>query len=676
MQKTSASAIAEAQALLGSRPDQAAGRARAILRTVPNDTRAKLLLGAALRRTGDAVGARDVLAPLAEAHPAAWGVQFEIGGALAMLGETAGAVAALGRAGALNPRSSLAWHALGDQLAIQGDEAGAADAHGRVLEGSIHDPALVQAAGELLDGAGQTAATVLQDRFNMHLCDPLSARLVADVGLRLGRHEAVEALATPHLDRAPGFAPLRHSLALALQGQGAMLRSADHVRRLRSEHPAAPAYRLLEAALLVELADYGRALAAYEGALNDRPGDARIWLAYGHVLKIVGRQGDCIAAYRRSLALAPNSGEAYWSLANLKLAAFSQDDLAAMAARLAVRPSDGAAQEPEATDRAAMLYAYAKALEDAGRFEEAFSHYRRGAALRRAAAPWDGAAHSDYVRRTIATFTPAFLAACQGVGSRAADPIFVVGLPRSGSTLVEQILASHPQVEGLSERPDLMALARRLACVGQARGLAYPEALGDVDGEALGALGEAYLAGLRPNRRLGRAFFVDKFPGNFLHTGLIQLILPRARIIDVRRQPMACCVSVFRQYFAQGQSYSYDLEDLGRYYADYVELMAHFDAMLPGRVLHLHYEDLVADPEGRTRQLLDYCGLPFDPACLKFYESRRPVRTASSEQVRRPISAIGLDHWRNFAPWLAPLEAALGPARHSYRADALPAEAI
>ena len=441
-------------------------------------------------------------------------------------------------------------------------------------------------------------------------------------------------------------------MALALHGQARFLESAAEVERLLVRHPRALPYLLLRAALLVEIADYDQAREAYEAILRTHPGDAKVWLSYGHVLKILGLRDKCVAAYRHGLALAPTSGDAYWSLANLKLTPFGSEDVAAMARLL-----EGEDVAPDS--HAPLHYAYAKAIEDRGRYEDAFTHYSRGAALQRARFPWDAEANSDYVRRVIETFTSPFLARREGMGCKVSDPIFIVGLPRSGSTLVEQILSSHTQVEGLSERPQIMALARGLTAAPGADQTPYPASLHLLEGAALRALGEAYLVGVAPNRREERPFFVDKFPTNFMHVGLIHLILPEARIIDVRRRPMDCCASLFRQYFAEGQAYSYDLSDLGRYYCDYAKLMAHFDALLPGRVLRITYEELVSQPEAEIRRLLEHCDLPFEAACLRPHETKRAVRTASSEQVRQPISRDGLDQWRNFEPWLAPLQRAL-----------------
>jgi hypothetical protein len=303
-----------------------------------------------------------------------------------------------------------------------------------------------------------------------------------------------------------------------------------------------------------------------------------------------------------------------------------------------------------------------KVEEDDGRFAEAFDHYARGNAIQHGLRAYDPDRVTGFVRRSKALFTSDFFTRRTGWGDDAPDPIFIVGLPRSGSTLVDQILASHPAVEGTRELRDIQVIADWIAL----QPTAYPEHLAAIPENLAARLGRDYLDWAAPLRKLGRPRFTDKAPWNFLHIGLIQLILPNARIVDVRRHPLACCFSAFKQHFAQGWDFAYDLTDLGRYYADYVDLMAHFDAVLPGRVHRVIYEALVADAETETRRLLDHLGLPFDPACLRFFENPRAVATPSSEQVRRPIFTDALDHWRGFEPWLEPLKAALGPVLDAY----------
>jgi tetratricopeptide (TPR) repeat protein len=371
-------------------------------------------------------------------------------------------------------------------------------------------------------------------------------------------------------------------------------------------------------------------------------------------LKTVGEQSESVAAYRRAIGINPWLGEAWWSLANLKTIRFDDADVAAMGAAL------GAADlAPE--DRFHLHFALGKALEDCRRYEASFGHYAEANRLRRRRLDYDPDVIADHVDRSIAFFTIDYFSNLRR-GCLAPDPVFIVGMPRAGSTLVEQILSSHPAIEGTAELPDMPAIARRLDARKQ-RGEAsmYPECLAAMAEGELAALGQEYLERAQVQRFTDRPMFIDKLPNNWAHVGLIRSILPNARIIDARRHPLACGFSNFKQHYARGQKFSYDLAELGRYYRDYVRLMRHFDDVLPGYVHRVIHEQLVEDPEGEVRRLLDFLGLPFDSACLAFYENPRAVRTASSEQVRRPISREGLEQWMAYEPWLDPLKDALGP---------------
>jgi tetratricopeptide (TPR) repeat protein len=447
----------------------------------------------------------------------------------------------------------------------------------------------------------------------------------------------------------PQSARARHALAVALYKNDQPEAAMATIAPLVDADPEYPAFRSLRAAIHMQLGNAHDALSDYALLLADDPASAPLWHSRGHALKAIGAETEAVAAYRQALLLDPGFSEAWWSLANLKTSRFAAADVVAMRSA------------PAGDDSAWLNFALGKALEDAGDYAEAFARFARGNALRRQATPHDAAASSNLMRRTIAVFTPALMDARSGSGAPDRDPIFIVGMPRSGSTLVEQILASHSAVEGASELPDIPAIARRLATSAAAAGQTYPDCLAALPPQDFAALGREYLARTRIRRLLARPYFVDKFPGNALHIGLIHLMLPNARIIDVRRNPLACCVSLFKQAFAAGQAYSYDLEDLGRTYAEYVTLMTHFDTIMPGRVLHLSYEALVENPAAQIERLLAHCGLDFEPACLRFFETERVIRTPSAQQVRKPIFRDGLDQWRHFERWLGPLKAALGP---------------
>ena len=549
---------------------------------------------------------------------------------------------------------------LGAALRRQGDAQGAEQAYLRSVRASIDDPELVVAAAALCDNQLSLAEQTLRAVLRVRPTDVAAIRMLAETGMRLGRYDDAENLLARCVELAPTFAPARHNYATVLYRQNKPEAAIAQLDELLFRDPVNPGYRNLKAAALGRIGEYAQAVDLYAAMLADQADQPKVWMSYGHTLKTVGRQAEAIDAYRRTLALAPQFGEAWWSLANLKTVRFTDADVSLMSAQLRRRDLGD-------EDRFHLEFALGKAREDAGDFGGSFAHYQRGNALRRVGLDYDADETADQRRRVVTLLTPSFVASRKGQGCPASDPIFIVGLPRSGSTLIEQILSSHSQVEGTQELPDVIALARRLG--GKSRRASegrYPEVLGELSADDLNALGEEYLARARVHRKLGRPFFIDKMPNNWAHIGLIHLALPNARVIDARRHPLGCGFSAFKQHFARGQGFTYDLADIGRYYADYVDLMSHVDAVLPGRVHRVIYETMVADPEKETRRLLTYCGLPFEDACLRFYENDRAVRTASSEQVRKPIFTDAADHWRNFDPWLGPLKVALGPVLETY----------
>jgi tetratricopeptide (TPR) repeat protein len=656
-----AAALDQASRLLAVDPAEAGRKAEAILKVAANHPAALLILGSARRRLDDAQGALAILSPLAKAYPRAALTQYELGMVLGGLGQTPAAIAALRNATSLNRDLPEAWQALGDHLFAEGDIGGAEAAYAEHARAAIRDPALKAAAQALFDGQLPAAERLLREHLGVRADDATAVHLLAEVFARMGRFSDAEILLNSLLTVDPDFDGARFALADALFRQQKGAEAIPHIQRLLAQAPADPAYRNLLAAALGLVGEDDQVIAIYEGLLAAYPKQPKVWLNYGHALRTVGRGDDAVAAYKRCMALAPSLGDAYWSLANLKVASFAPEDVAAMAAQLE-------RAELPSIDRLHLHYALGKALEDHGDPAGSFEHYARGAAIRRADACYDAEATSALVQRSKALFTREFFAASAGSGSPSPAPIFIVGLPRSGSTLVEQILASHSAVEGTMELPDIGLIAKGLGFGDEAA--PYPASLAGLDAQALAALGETFLERTQVHRKLGRPFFIDKMPNNFQHIGLIQLILPQAKIVDVRRHPLGSCFSAFKQHFAQGQPFSYDLADLGRYYADYVELMDHFDRVLPGRICRVIYEDLVEDTEREVRRLLDHCGLQFEAGCLTFYENDRAVRTVSSEQVRRPIFRGGLDQWRAYEPWLEPLKAALGPALEGWRGAA------
>jgi len=377
-------------------------------------------------------------------------------------------------------------------------------------------------------------------------------------------------------------------------------------------------------------------------------------------MKTLGQQAPAIDEYRAAAAAREGFGDAWWSLANLKTYRFTDAELGQM------RAAEAAATTAP-IDRYHLCFALGKALEDRLQYAESIEYYARGNALKRAASRYRPEVIEQNTRLQIEVCTRELFARHERSGAQAADPIFIVGLPRSGSTLLEQILASHSQVEGTHELADVPRMVVELQGRDwQLENPRYPGILAQMGAEDFRRLGDKYLRDTR-SYRSGKAHFIDKMPNNFRHVGLIHLMLPNARIIDARREPMACCFGNLKQLFAHGQEFAYSVEDIARYYRTYLELMRHWDAVLPGRVLRVQYEDVVADLEGNVRRILDYCGLEFEPACVEFYRTERSVRTASSEQVRQPIYREALDQWRHYEPWLGPLREALGDALTRYR---------
>jgi tetratricopeptide (TPR) repeat protein len=528
------------------------------------------------------------------------------------------------------------------------------------LAGSVRDPRLMQAGLALVEGQLAVAERLLRPHLKEKPTDIAAIRMMAELAGRLGRYGDAENLLRRALELAPGFTAARANLATVLYRQNRPAEAVAILDSLLDAQPENAAHQNLKAAALGRIGGFEEAIELYEAVLARFPEQPKIWMSYGHVLKTVGRLDEGIAAYRRALAVAPALGEVWWSLANLKTVQLDSADVAAMTEALA---APGLSRE----DLFHLHFALGKAHDDSGEPERAFHHYAEGNRLRRELIGYKADDTRRDVDRSIALFTPAFFEARRGRGCPAPDPIFILGMPRSGSTLLEQILASHPLVEGTMELPDLPALVKRLG--GRSRGSDegdYPEMLAELDSEALRALGEEYLERTRIHRKTGKPFFIDKLPNNWAHIGLIHLILPEAKIIDARRHPLDCGFSNFRQHYARGQGFSYSLADMGRYYADYVRLMAHFDRVLPGRFQRMIHERLIEDPEPEIRALLDALALPFDPACLAFHENRRAVRTASSEQVRRPINRDGIDQWRPYERWLGPLKEALGPVLEAY----------
>jgi predicted Zn-dependent protease len=654
-------AVSHARRLLEKNPDLAAEQAREILNVNPGHPLALLILGAAHRRAGRPRAAVEVLESLARELPRSTPAHLELGVARFEADEIPEAIAALRRAVELNPASADGWRLLADCLDAQGDSPGADEARARYLKAATLDSRLRDAAAALVENNLPVADARLRAHLDAHPTDVAALRMLAEVAGRLRKYADAEELLARCLRLAPGFDAARHNYAVVLDRQMKSAAALQQIERLLAKEPRNTGYLNLKAAILAHLGDYAAAIAVYREVLQEHPRHSKIWLSYGHALKTVGRSADSIAAYRRAIELEPTLGEAYWSLANLKTFRFSPADVTALQAALG-------GPDLSTEDRLHFEFALGKALEDAGEYEKSFASYAAGNATRLRERAYKADENTRFVERAERLFTKEFFAARAGAGAEAPDPIFIVGLPRAGSTLLEQILASHSQVEGTIELPDMPRIARELAGKGEGEKGAekFFASIAALSPAQLRRLGEEYLATTRVHRKTGAPFFVDKMPNNCLYVGLIRILLPNAKIIDARRHPLGCCLSAFKQHFSRGQSFTYDLTDLGRYYHDYVRLMAHFDAVLPGHVHRVFHEAMIDDTETQVRRLLAYCGLPFEAACMRFYENERAVRTASSEQVRQPIFKDGKDHWRHFESRLGALKEALGPVLEHY----------
>ena len=626
--------------------------AEAALDAAPADDEALYLCAVIERFRGRLPQALALSAQLLDRRPRLGRVHQERGHALRQAGRRAEAIAAYEAAVACNPVLSGAWKML-LQLAEGHDPALAARAQDWLRQIAQQPPGLTSALAAWHDEDWRLAEDRVRDHLMKAPDDPVAMRLLADLGVRMGELEDAEYILEQCVAFHPDFAPARFDYANVLAKRfhhDAALAQAD---ALVAREPGNDAFRTLRANQMLHVGRTEEALEAYDGLYARDPAVPHVSLTRGHALKTLGRVPEAVAAYRAAAAARADFGDAYWSLANLKTFRFGDADVAQMQALEAREGID-----PE--DRIHLCFALGKAHEDAGQWADAFEFYARGNALRQGILGYRPEAVTAEVTAQIAACTPDLFARNAGAGCPAADPIFIVGLPRAGSTLIEQILASHPMIEGTMELPDVMAVAARLNGR-QAKGAAprYPAVLGQMPPAAFTELGERFISATQVYRREGKPRFIDKMPNNFRHIGLIALMLPNARIIDARRAPMACGFSLFKQLFAQGQDFSYDLAHIGRYYTDYMDLMDHWDRVLPGRVLRVQHEDVLDDLEGQVRRMLDYLGLPFDAACVDFHRNARAVRTPSAEQVRRPINRDGAEAWKPFSAWLGPLREAL-----------------
>jgi tetratricopeptide (TPR) repeat protein len=662
--------LMRASRLLESDPAAAARRASEILVYAPDHDEAKLLLATACRKLGDPATAVATLETLAGASRGSAFIRLELGRAYEQSGRSDEALASFREAVELDAGLADAWRELAAALFATGDTLGGDRAYSQYARLMPDAPELRDAVIALGENRIQAAEALVRQHLKQAPEDVSALLLLADASDR--REDAIEAerYLLECLRLAPGHAFARFRLASLLYESHRNTEALPHLDRLLALDPGNAEYLSLRAQILRLMGGHAEALALMNRAVTEHPDAQRAWLVYGHLMRETGDQPRAIEMYRRALALQPDSGLAYSSLANLKTFRFTASDLSAMQEQLAQSAAIG-------IERTHLEFALGKALEDEGRFADSFQHYAHGNSLYRATFLYDADAMSRSMQHISEIESAAFFRERTGWGTDHRDPIFIVGLPRCGSTLLEQMLATHSQVEGTRELTDLPALAaevtRRTASAGSymdstgaAAPLEYPEPLVALRRDELASLAGRYLELTAAHRRAGKPRFVDKMLANFGHVGFIHLMFPDAAIIDVRRHPLGNGFSCYKQIFARGNRFTYDLTELGRYYRDYADLMRHFDEVLPGRVLRVHYEQLIADPQAQLRRVLEHFGFPSEAQCLRFYENRRVVQTISSEQVRRPIYAESVEQWRHYEPWLGPLKDALADLLSNY----------
>jgi tetratricopeptide (TPR) repeat protein len=638
---------------------QALQAADALRARVPGNRDVLYLCARAQRLSGATAAAFATLIELERLHPRFSRLHEERGLCHVASRQAPEAIGALLEAVRINPALPASWSMLEGLYRMAGQAGNAATAAAHVATLKQLPPEMLTATGLFSDGELGAAEELIRAFLLRHGHHVEAMRLLARIGVAREVYADAQLLLEAVLTLAPDYHAARLDYARVLAERHLFKEALAQAQRLLAAEPANPDYRTFAALACVGLGLHERAIAIYRELLADAAQPAELHLSVAHSLKTLGRAAEAVAEYHAAAHARPGFGDAWWSLANLKTYRFEDSEIEAMRVAQAAASTAG-------PDRYHLCFALGKALEDRGQYAESFRFYERGNALKRAASRYRPETHERNTSAQIEVCTSALFARHHGAGAQAGDPVFIVGLPRSGSTLIEQILASHSQVEGTHELADVPRMVATLRGRESADEDRYPAVLGQMSGADLRALGEKYLADTRIYRG-GKPRFIDKMPNNFRHIGLIHLMLPNARIIDARREPMACCFGNLKQLFASGQEFAYGTDDIARYYRTYLELMAHWNRVLPGRVLRVQHEELVDDLEGNVRRILDYCGLGFEPTCVEFWKTERSVRTASSEQVRQPIYREGLEQWRHYEPWLGPLRDALGDALTRYR---------
>lgn len=543
-----------------------------------------------------------------------------------------------------NPALIASWRNLALLHEQAGNQEGAALAQAQLAFLQALPPKLLGAHDLFYDGQIHQAEQLCRSFLSHHKHHPDAMLLLAQIGIQLKVYQDAEFLLESCIELHPNHQKAGIEYLRLLAKMGKFQTVLEIAEQLLKTAPTNTVIRTAKANALVGIGELDAAISIYQELLTENVNQASIYLLLGHALKAQGKQQEAVLAYQQAYNENPSFGDAFWSLANTKTYTFTDSELASMQAIA----KDSATSKD---DKVHTLFALGKAFEDKKQYADSFDYYQQGNALKQLQYGYNAEFIERQVEEQIRTCTAEFFAMRKDVGCSRTDPIFIVGLPRAGSTLLEQILASHSQVDGTMELHNVMGLVSRLR--GQTN--RYPDVLPQLQNDYFKQFGEQYIKDSRVYRR-GGMFFIDKMPNNFLHIGLIKCMLPHAKIIDARRNPMACCFGGFKQLFGEGQEFTYDLTNIGRYYRAYEKLMAHWDNVLPGYVLRVNNEDVIADLEGQVRRILAFCGLPFEDACLRFHETQRVIKTPSSEQVRQPVNAKGVDLWKHYKAHLTPLK--------------------
>jgi len=647
--------------VVARRFDDALANLADLLEADPENAEALYMSAVCRRYKGDFDRSLALLTELKSLRPEHGRAHQEEGHTYRDMGRADDALRAYSRACRFNPALQASWGGQHKILLKKGLHQQAARIKAQLDRVQKMPTALVGVTDLIAQGRLLKAEDICRQFLQMNPRHVEGMRLLADIGMRLGVLDDAEFLLASATKFEPDNTQVRIDYIQALRKRQKFSQAKEQAARLLRNAPHNPQFQSLFAVESMQTGDYDTALATFDDVLQQLPGDPITLTSKGHVYKTRGQFPAAVGAYHDALRNQPQYGEAYYSLANLKVYSFSGDEIETMNALA----EDGNLSH---MDRVYLNFALGKAYEDLADFNTSFTYYERGNRLKKSQCRYQAAQMADDMAAQREVCSAQLFGHKAAAGHIAPDPIFILGLPRAGSTLLEQILSSHSEVDGTLELPNILSLSQRLRRRGRKNGASrYPEILATLSDTECEEFGKAYIDDTRIHRQ-GAAFFIDKMPNNFRHIGLIHLILPNARIIDARRHPMACCFSGYKQLFAEGQEFSYSLRDLGQYYRDYVALMEHWDAVLPGKVLRVHYEDVVTDLKQQVERILDYCKLPFEDACINFHNTKRSVRTPSSEQVRRPIYQSGLDQWQHYESRLGPLKEALGPVLEQYPA--------